>query len=129
MDNKFEGFSEDDCSNRCIKPCEEIVYKTVKDLSKIHMSDFEGRKIIYINNVYMTFIYFMLSIGGLLGLWNNVSVYDLQLIVIKICGKIFKLKLITKLSKYICSAKILKSFDLIRSFVTKINFKVKKIFT
>jgi hypothetical protein len=126
MDNKFEGFSEDDCSNRCIKPCEEILYKTIKASSDSDMSDFEGKKIIYINKVYMTFIYFMSSIGGLLGLWNNVSVYDLQLIVIKICGKIFKLKLITKLSKYICSAKILKSFDLIRSFVTKINFKVKK---
>jgi hypothetical protein len=71
----------------------------------------------------------MSSIGGLLGLWNNVSVYDLQLIIIKICGKIFKLKLITKLSKYFFSAKILKSFDLIRSFVIKINLKVKKIFT
>ena len=77
----------------------------------------------------MTFIYFMSSIGGLLGLWNNVSVYDLQLIIIQICGKIFKLKLITKLSKYFFSPKILRSFDLIRSFVMKINSKVKKIFT
>ncbi len=77
----------------------------------------------------MTFIYFLSSIGGLLGLWNNVSVYDLQLIIIKICGKIFKLKLMTKLSKYIFSAKFLKSFDLIRSFVIKINLKVKKILT
>jgi hypothetical protein len=68
----------------------------------------------------------MSSIGGLLGLWNNVSVYDLQLIIIKICGKIFKLKLITRLSKYFFSAKILKSFDLIRSFVIEINLKVKK---
>jgi hypothetical protein len=77
----------------------------------------------------MTFIYFMSSIGGLLGLWNNVSVYDLQLIIIQICGKIFKFKLMTKLSKYFFSLKILKLFDLIRSFVIKINLKVKKIFT
>jgi hypothetical protein len=70
----------------------------------------------------------MSSIGGLLGLWNNVSVYDLQLIIIEICEKIFKLKLIKNLSKYFISAKILKSFDLIRSFVIKINLKVKKIF-
>ncbi len=74
----------------------------------------------------MTFIYFMSSIGGLLGLWNNVSVYDLQLIIIKICGKIFKLKLITKLSEYIFSEKIIKLLDLIQSFVLKINMKVKK---
>jgi hypothetical protein len=68
----------------------------------------------------------MSSIGGLLGLWNNVSVYDLQLIIIKICGKIFKLKLITKLSEYIFSEKIIKLLDLIQSFVLKINMKVKK---
>jgi hypothetical protein len=68
----------------------------------------------------------MSSIGGLLGLWNNVSIYDLQLIILKICGKIFKLKLITKLTKYFFTAKILKSFDLIRRFVIKINMKVKK---
>jgi hypothetical protein len=132
MDNNFEGFNKDDCSNRCLKPCEEIFYTTYtrhKQQSEEHLSDYEGRKIIYINNVYMTFIYFMSSIGGLLGLWNNLSVYDLQVIIIKICGKIFNLKLITKLSKYIISAKILKSFDLIQSFVIKINFKVKKIFT
>jgi hypothetical protein len=68
----------------------------------------------------------MSSIGGLLGLWNNVSVYDLQLIIIKICGKIFKLKLLRKLSKYFLSPKVLKLFDLIQSFVIKINLKVKK---
>jgi hypothetical protein len=127
MDNNFEGFSEDDCSNQCLKPCEEIFYMTFTKMSSDgYMSDYEGRKIIYINNVYMTFIYFLTSIGGLLGLWNNVSIYDLHLIIIKICGKIFKSKLITKLSKYIFSPKILKSFDLIRSFVIKINLKVKK---
>jgi len=128
MDNNFEGFSEDDCSNRCLKPCEEIFYTTsIRKKRQIneYKSNYEGRNIIYINNPYMTLIYFLSSIGGLLGLWNNVSVYDLQLIIIKICGKIFKLKLITKLSKCIFSAKIFKSFDLIRSFVIKINLKVK----
>jgi hypothetical protein len=126
VDKNFEDFSEDDCSDRCLKPCKEIIFASFQSLSNRRPADYEAKNIIYINKIYMTFIYFMSSIGGLLGLWNNVSVYDLQLIVIKICGKIFKLKLITKLSKYICSAKILKSFDLIRSFVTKINFKVKK---
>jgi hypothetical protein len=126
MDNNFGGFSEDDCNNRCLKPCKEIFYRTIRLGYDDYMSDYEGRKIVYINNVYMTFIYFLSSVGGLFGLWNNVSVYDLQLIITKICGKIFKLKLITKLSKYIFSAKVLKSFDLIRSFVIKINLKVKK---
>jgi hypothetical protein len=129
VDNNFEGLSEDDCSNRCLKPCKEIFYTTFQLPTNQFQSDSEGRKIIYIYNVYMTFIYFISSIGGLLGLWNNISVYDLQLIILKICGKIFKLKLVRKLSKYFFSAKVLKSFDLIRSFVIKINLEVKKIFT
>jgi hypothetical protein len=128
VDNNFEDFSEDDCSDRCLKPCEEIFFTSFKTLSNKVVAN-EAKHIIYINKIYMTFIYFMSSIGGLLGLWNNVSVYDLQLIIIKICGKIFKLKLITKLSKYFFSPNILKPFDLIRSFVIKINLKVKKIFT
>jgi hypothetical protein len=64
----------------------------------------------------------MSSIGGLLGLWNNVSFYDLQLLFIKICGKIFNSKLMRKLSK------ILKTLDFITSFVTKVNIRVKTIF-
>jgi hypothetical protein len=126
VDNNFEDFSEDDCSHRCLKPCEEIIYTSLKKLSNQiqYMSLIE--QITYKNKIYMTLFSFMSSIGGLLGLWNNVSVYDLQLIIIEICEKIFKLKLITKLSKYFFSAKILKSFDLIRSFVIKINLKVKK---
>jgi hypothetical protein len=127
-DNSFEDFSDDDCSDRCLKPCEELIFTSFQASSR----KYYGNIIIifiYTNKIYMTFIYFMSSIGGLLGLWNNVSVYDLQLIIIKICGKIFKFKLITKLSKYIFSPKILKSFDLISSFVIKINSKVKKILT
>jgi hypothetical protein len=127
VDNHFEDFSEDDCSDRCLKPCEDIFFTSF--LTEIdRFSSYKTQDIVYINKIYMTFIYFMSSIGGLLGLWNNVSVYDLQLIFIKICGKIFTSKLITKLSKYIFSIKILQSFDLIRSFVTKINLKVKKYF-
>jgi hypothetical protein len=129
VDNNFEDFSEDDCSDRCLKPCEEIIFTSYQTPSNIPLGDFVTKSFIYENKTYMTFIYFMSSIGGLLGLWNNVSVYELQLIIIKICGKIFKLKLITKLSIYIFSAKILKSFDFIRNFVIKINLKVKKIFS
>jgi hypothetical protein len=124
VDNNFEDFSEGDCSDRCLKPCEEVIF-----ISNQQKYSYEGKDIIYKYNIYMTFICFMSSIGGLLGLWNNVSVYDLQLIIIKICAKLFKLKLVRKLSKYLFSTKLLKSFDLIRSFVTKINLKVKKKFT
>jgi hypothetical protein len=127
VDNNFEDFSEDDCSDRCLKPCKEILFTSFNRQSDEITYDFEINSI-YINEIYMTFTYFLSSIGGLLGLWNNISVYDLELIIIKICGQIFKFKLITKLSKYIFSTKILKPFDLIRSFVMKINLKVKKIF-
>jgi hypothetical protein len=128
VDNNFEDFSEDDCSDLCLKPCEEMFYSSFQTRS-YELAFYEAKNIIYINKIYMTFVYFMSSIGGLLGLWNNVSVYDLQLIIIKICGKIFEFKLVKKLSKYIFSAKILKLFDLIRSFVIKFNLKVKKIFS
>ncbi len=127
VDKNFEDFSEDDCSYRCLKPCEELFYTSSGYLP--FLTYYEPKHITYIHNIYMTFIYFISSIGGLLGLWNNVSVYDLQLIIIKICAKLFKLKLVRKLSKYFFSAKVLKSFDLIRSFVIKINLEVKKIFT
>jgi hypothetical protein len=126
VDNNFEDFTEDDCSDQCLKPCEESFYISFETQSNQFVFDYEAKDIIYINNIHMTFIYFMSSIGGLLGLWNNISIYDLQLIIIKICGKIFKLELIRKLSKYFFSPKIFKSFDLIRRFVIKINLKVKK---
>ena len=125
VDKNFDDFSEDDCSDRCPKPCEESFY-----ISHVGPHNFGQINLIknqtYINEIYMTFIVFMSSIGGLLGLWNNVSVYDLELIIIKYCGKIFKMKLLTKLLKRFLSAKILKSFDLIRSLAMKINLKVKK---
>jgi hypothetical protein len=125
LDNNYEDFSEDDCNDRCVKPCEELFFISFQKHPNNDEADFEAKHIIYTNNIYTTLIYFMSSIGGLLGLWNNISVYDLQLIIIKICGKIFKLKLMRKLTKYFFSAKILKSFDLIRRFVIKINIKVK----
>jgi hypothetical protein len=118
VDNNFEDFSKDDCSDRCLKPCEEILLTSLRSQKNQYIF-YQVEHIIYINKIYMTFIYFISSIGGLLGLWNNVSFYDLQLITVKICGKIFKLKL----------PKILQSFDLIRRFIIKINLKVKNIFT
>jgi hypothetical protein len=88
---------------------------------------YEAKDIVYINKIYVTHLFHVIE-RGLLRLWNNVSVYDLQLIIIKICEKIFKLKLVTKLSKYFFSQKILKLFDFIGSFFMKINLKVKNIY-
>jgi hypothetical protein len=51
MDNNFEGLREDDCSNRCLKPCKEIFYTAFQQPSNDNQSDYEGRKIIYIYGV------------------------------------------------------------------------------
>jgi hypothetical protein len=126
VDNSFEDLGQNDCSDGCLKPCKELLFISFEASQVLHYN--EGSDVIYINNPYMTFIYFMSTIGGLLGLWNNISIYDIQLIFIKICAKIFKSKLIKKLLNYFLCEKISKLFDLIRSFVIKINFKVKKIF-
>jgi hypothetical protein len=106
VDNNFEDFSEDDCSDRCLKPCEESLFISFETQPNQILFVYQVKCITYINKIHMTFIYFMSSVGGLLGLWNNISVYDLQLIIMKVCGKIFKLKLIAKLSKYFFSTKI-----------------------
>jgi hypothetical protein len=69
----------------------------------------------------MTFIYYMTSIGGVLGLWNNVSIYDFQLILIEIMAKLIDLQFMKKLSNFL---KISKIYCFIRVFVTKMNLKV-----
>jgi hypothetical protein len=127
LDNNFEDLNENGCSDQCSKPCEELFVLPLH--TQNYFNFHEHKHYIYRNNVYMTFIYFMTSIGGLLGLWNNISVYDLQLMIIKICAKIFKFKLIKNLSEYLFASKILKSIDLFKSFVTKINLKVRNKLT
>src|SRR5208282_784480 len=70
VDNNFEGFSEDDCSHRCLMPCDETFF--ICSQRQLNQPIFYiGKHMNYINKIYMTFIYFMSSIGGLLGLWNN----------------------------------------------------------
>jgi hypothetical protein len=100
VDNNFEDFSEDGCSDRCLKSCEEKFFISLR-MQSDEVVGYQAK-----HKIYMTFIYFLSSIGGLLVLWNNVSVYDLLLIIIKIREKIFKLKHIIKLSKYFFSPKI-----------------------
>jgi hypothetical protein len=70
--------------------------------------------VIYINKKYMTFINFIISFGGLLGLWNNISIYDLQLYLLKTFGNLIDLKIIKKLSKLLKSMITKKLFDLIK---------------
>jgi hypothetical protein len=72
----------------------------------------------------MKFIYFVTSNGGLLGLWN-ISIYDLQIIVLKIWGKIMSWKINKLINKFLSSIKITNSFNLIGKFAKKVKFKVK----
>jgi hypothetical protein len=58
VDNNFEDFSEDDCSDRCLKPCKEIIFTSFHEHSNSRVL-FEAKNMIYINKIYMTFIYFM----------------------------------------------------------------------
>jgi hypothetical protein len=37
VDNNFEDFSEDDCSHRCLKPCEEIIFTSFKKINFSHI--------------------------------------------------------------------------------------------
>jgi hypothetical protein len=103
VNNNFERFSENGCNDQCLKPCEEMFFTSFE--AENNFGYYEDKYIIYINNIYMTFIYFLSLIGGLLGLWNNVSAYDLKLIIIKICAKIFELKIIKNSGNYLFSAK------------------------
>jgi hypothetical protein len=104
--NSLENLSQKECIDKCLKPCEEILFIS---------NPFKTRDLDYVNNIYMTFIYFMTSIGGLLGLWNNLSVYDLQLILIKILGIIINLKVLKNLSMIYNALKISKLFDFIKT--------------
>jgi hypothetical protein len=121
--NIHKNLSEKECSDKCPKPCEELVF-IANPIGHHHSKEDYGDHIAYINNVNMTFIYFITSIGGLLGLWNNISIYHLQLILMKISTKIINSKVMKKLWMLLNSTKISKLLKWIRIFVTKFNFKV-----
>jgi hypothetical protein len=117
-----ENFNENECSDKCPKPCDEIFFISIA-LRPNLVAKYHEEYVAYVNHINMTFIYFITSIGGLLGLWNNISIYDLQLIFIKMCQKLFNLKAMKKLLSK--STKISKLLNFIRIFAIKINFKVK----
>jgi hypothetical protein len=117
-----ENSNENECTDKCPKPCDEIFIIAIP-LRLGAISRAQQGYVAYVNHINMTFIYFITSIGGLLGLWNNISIYDLQLILMKICQKLYNWKAMKKLLSK--STKISKLLNFIRIFAKKINFKVK----
>jgi hypothetical protein len=127
----FEFFNEEkDCTNKCLRPCKEsfftIVSKGLVGPFEQLYHPIEENYIIYINTIYMTFTNFMISFGGLLGLWNNVSIYDLTQYLLKLFGKFICFKIMANFSKLTNLSIIKKLIELIKKYFGKINFKVNK---
>ncbi len=121
----FEFFEEEnDCRNKCLKPCRESFFTIESYLIKGFYNPNEEKYIIYINTIYMTFNNFMISFGGLLGLWNNVSIYDLEQYLLKFFGNFICVKVMTNISKLMNLSIIKKLIELIKKYFGKINFKV-----
>jgi hypothetical protein len=97
---RIENFNENECNEQCLKPCEESFFKIFRKFSIISQPN-SNKYIMYVNNIYMTFTYFIISIGGLLGFWNNISIYDLQLILMRILRKTIDSKVIKILWKFL----------------------------
>jgi len=126
---KVQFFEEEtDCRENCLKPCEESLFKI--DSARPHdemeqtISPNAEKYVIYINKIYMTFINFMISFGGLLGLWNNVSIYDLQLRLLKFVEVFNNYKIMKIFSKLLIFKKLI---DSIKKFFIRINPKVNAI--
>jgi hypothetical protein len=123
----FEYFDEEkDCKNKCLKPCKESFFTIASKEDYGFYNQNEEKYIIYINTIYMTFINFIISFGGLLGLWNNVSFYDLEQYMLKLFGKFICFKIITNFSKLTNLSIIKKLIGLIKKYFGKITFKVNK---
>jgi hypothetical protein len=66
----------------------------------------------------------MISFGGLLGLWNNISIYDLQLYLFKFVEIFIDYKNMKIFSKLLIFKKII---ELTKNFFIRINLKVNAI--
>jgi hypothetical protein len=126
---KVDFFEEETyCRENCLKHCEESLFKIVPDRFQDEMEQMISpdaeKYVIYINKIYMTFINFMISFGGLLGLWNNVSIYDLQLRLLKFVEVFIDYKIMKIFSKLLIFKKLI---DSIKKFFIRINSKVNAI--
>jgi hypothetical protein len=123
----FEFFDEEkDCRNKCLKSCKESFF-TIELIEVVGFyNPYEEKYVTYINTIYMTFTNFMISFGGLLGLWNNFSIYDLEQYLLKLFGNFICFKIMTNFSKLTNLSIIKKLIELIKKYFGKINLKVNK---
>jgi len=119
--SSFERSLKSECSKDCHLSCEESFFSAIDSFETPLMPSDEK----YITYELMAITQFLTAIRGLLGLWNNLSVYDLQLFIIDFWNKFIDSTLVNRFSIYVFS---LKWFRLSR-VVTKVflNFLVEKI--
>jgi hypothetical protein len=123
-DKDFGKFEDKECRNRCLMSCKESFFTINSYITENFIEPEKNNYVIYIHKIYMTFINFMMSFGGLLGLWNNISIYDLQLILLKIFGNLLDSKFMKNFSKSLNLILIKKLFKLFKKCLIKFNFKV-----
>jgi len=128
--SSFEKSLKSKCNKDCYLSCEESFFSTDSKPSERHkprrtIVPLDEKYITYIYKELMTITHFLTAIGGLLGLWNNLSVYDLQVFLIDFTKKFVDSALIYKFSIYLFS---LKWFRLSRT-ITKLflNFVLKRV--
>ncbi len=123
----FEFFDEDrDCRNNCLRPCKESLFTIESKGAQGLYNPIEEKYVIYKNTIYMTFTNLMISFGGLFGLWNIFSIYDLVQYLLKLFGEFIYFKIMTNFSKIKNLSIIKKLIGSIKKYFGKINLKVYK---
>jgi len=126
--SSFENNLKTECKNDCHLACEESLFNI--ESNKEHLSPSKQRYITYVDKELMTITYYLSTIGGLLGLWNNLSIYDLQVFLTHFLRKFLDSAIIQRLSIYIFSIKWFrlsraKSELFFNFLVQKVKFKVR----
>jgi hypothetical protein len=76
------------CSKVCKTSCEESNFYA-RPLSKKVILRLKQKYTTYVNDPLMSFTAFLSTTGGLLGLWNNVSINDMQTLLLSLANKFF----------------------------------------
>jgi hypothetical protein len=118
------------CRKICKLSCEEsnfIVERFTEN--RIQYKPYKEKYFTYVNDPLMTFFEFLSTTGGLLGLWNNLSINDLQILFLNALKKLFETRFVIRLTTYISSLipfgfYCLKINLFFKTISTKINLKV-----
>jgi hypothetical protein len=114
------------CSKICKLSCEESNFLTTQIIEKA-IRPSNQKYITYVNDPLITFAAFLSTIGGLLGLWNNLSINDLNIIFLNLAKKFFETRFLIILKAYITSMlftfHFLKTELFLKSISAKVNLK------